>query len=62
MAEFSRNRSQKDVTAVATDHTAIASAASSSALPVNPNQSPSHTVKCKIQNHNKIKKSNLIKN
>ncbi|CAF2962810.1 unnamed protein product [Rotaria sp. Silwood2] len=45
LAEFSRNRSQKDVTASIVDQGALATAASSSALPANPNQSPTHFVK-----------------
>ncbi|CAF1216222.1 unnamed protein product [Rotaria sp. Silwood1] len=45
LAEFSRNRSQKDVTAPNVDQGTIATAASSSALTTNPNQTPTHFVK-----------------
>ncbi|CAF3643219.1 unnamed protein product [Rotaria sordida] len=45
LAEFSRNRSQKDVTATNVDQGALATTASSSVLTANPNQSPTHFVK-----------------
>ncbi|CAF3308661.1 unnamed protein product [Rotaria socialis] len=47
LAEFSRNRSQKDVTAPNPEQAALTSTASSSVLATNPSQSPTHTVKCK---------------
>jgi hypothetical protein len=50
LAEFSRNRSQKDVTMISVDQMAPITATSSSALTTNLNQSPTHTTKGKIKN------------
>jgi hypothetical protein len=57
LAEFSRNRSQKDVTTTSVDQMAPATAASTSILIANPNQTPTHHVKGKI----KMKEFNVEK-
>jgi len=50
LAEFSRNRSQKDVTTISVDQMApTTTATSASILTTNPNQSPTHNMKGKIQ-------------
>ena len=45
LAEFSRNRSQKDVTAMSADQ--MPSNPANTTVPTNLNQTPTHTVKCK---------------
>ncbi|CAF3524763.1 unnamed protein product [Rotaria socialis] len=57
LAEFSRNRSQKDVTAPNPEQAALTSTASSSVLATNPSQSPTHTVKFAIGEQSKPKLS-----
>jgi hypothetical protein len=57
LAEFSRNRSQKDVTTTSVDQMAPATAASTSILIPNLNQTPTHHVKGKI----KMKEFNVEK-
>jgi len=51
LAEFSRNRSQKDVTAISVDQMAPAATASTSILPstTTTNQTPTHHMKGKIK-------------
>jgi hypothetical protein len=49
LAEFSRNRSQKDVTMINADQIAPGTGASSSALVANVNQTPTHNIKGNIE-------------
>jgi hypothetical protein len=59
LAEFSRNRSQKDVTTASIDQMAPATGATGTVLPTNSHQTPTHNIKGKIierEKENQIEK------